>query len=895
MRRIDGMPTTFRRVVASARAAVRRWLAGSRVEDDLHEEIESFAEMVADEKRAAGLSEGDARRLARAEIGGVEQVKESVRQGRAGALFEQTWQDIRYALRGLRRTPGFTAIAVLTVGLGIGVNTSVFAVVDATIFQPLPYADADQLVEVRHFENRGTATSSFYVAMSWDERRLWLQQTELFVGSSAYDTRLAAMTWREDGRPIKIVQYTAGTPEFLGIRPLAGRSFTAAEADARAPVLLIGEELWSRGFARSPSAIGTIMTIGDTAYTVIGVMPATFRFGPGGNGQADAWTGLPERADAAVPGSDVTTPIFRLRAGLPLDVAQKIVERAGPTIEAAAPSQYGEWTADIRPIRDGRNAARGVFRTQLLSLLAMSSLVLLIASANMANLLSVRGARRRAELSLRAALGATRTRLVRLLIVEGTVICALGSGLAVGLAAAGGRAFFLLMPPSRRQALFEAGVPAVDHRALIFSLVTCAIVAILASVWPAMRSARITASNRIAGDSPRRQPVAGALLALQVALALMLVTGTSLMAASFVASVRHDLGFRTDGLGWITVRLPSARYQSVDARRAGFDAVHDAILGRPGIEAAAFGMPPPTSSTAEFRLPGAAVSDAARVTLRARIGPGYFATAGIQVLSGREFNREDRMGNTPVAMIDDVAARRFFPSTSPIGRQFTTRRGQPVPYTIVGVVSAVASADFNVRPTQPAVYLPLDQELKASPMAHVLIRADRNLNGALKDAAAAVAAFDPDIAVSDPYTVASYLDKVETFSSPRYYLVIASIFAGLAVLIAAIGLYGVLAFNVGRRRREIGVRMALGATSASIRRMVVGDALRPVLSGVLIGAAGAAIGTGYLSAFLYGVGPRDPRLFALSAGTLVIAALIAAIVPMRAATKVEPVVVLRGE
>lgn len=253
------------------------------------------------------------------------------------------------------------------------------------------------------------------------------------------------------------------------------------------------------------------------------------------------------------------------------------------------------------------------------------------------------------------------------------------------------------------------------------------------------------------------------------------------------------------------------------------------------------------------------------------------------------------MGNTPVAMIDDVAARRFFPSTSPIGRQFTTRRGQPVPYTIVGVVSAVASADFNVRPTQPAVYLPLDQELRASPMATVMIRAERNLNGALKDAAAAVAALDPDITVSDPYTVASYLDKVETFSSPRYYLVIASLFAGLAVLIAAIGLYGVLAFNVGRRRREIGVRMALGATSASIRRMVVGDALRPVLSGVLIGAAGAALGTGYLSAFLYGVGPRDPRLFALSAGTLVIAALIAAVVPMRAATKVEPVVVLRGE
>lgn len=873
-------------------AALRRWGSRGRAEQDLHEEVESYAALVEDEQRAAGAGAVDARRQARIALGGVEQVKESVRQRRAGALIEQTAQDIRYALRALRRTPGFAAVAVLTVGLGIGVNTSVFALVDATIFQPLPYAHPEQLVEVLHFENRGSATSTYFEAMPWTERRLWLEQAGLFAGSSAYDTRLPVMTWRERGRSLKIVQYTAGTPELLGIRPLAGRSFTGREADARAPLLLIGEDLWARGFNRSPGAIGAVMTVGGTPYTVIGVMPSAFRFGPAGNGQADAWTGLPEHADAAVPGSEMTVPIFRLKTGVSLADARAAVERAGPSIEAAAPSPYGKWQGGLRLIRDGRNAARGVFRTQLLSLLAMSMLVLLIASANMANLLSVRSERRREELALRSALGATRARLSRAVIVEGAVICALGGAFAVVLASFGGRAFFVLMPPSTRQAIFEAGVPAIDHRAFVFSLATCAIVALLASVWPALRGAAVTAGARIVGDRPQRRRMTMVLLALQVALALMLVTGTSLMAASFVVSVRHDLGFRTNGLGWLGLRLPSTRYATAPARNAAFDGIRQAIRARPGVDAVAFGMPPLMSVRAEFVLPDAPAQDAAWVQMQRGIDPGYFSTAGMQLLAGRAFGLEDRLNGPPVAVIDERAARRFF-AGSPIGKRFTFLGARTAPYTIVGVVNAADSWRFNMGEALPSVYLPLSQD--PAPAVHVMIHAGRDLGAALADAGAAVATLDPGIEVSEPYTVASYLEKVETFSSPRYYLAIASLFAGLALSIASIGLYGVLSFTVGQRRREIGVRLALGGTRGAIRRLVVADALRPVVAGILIGAIGAMLGTRYLGAFLYAVDPRDPRFFAASALALICAALLAAVVPTRAATRVEVVTVLRGD
>jgi predicted permease len=880
------------------RATLRRWRSPASSERDLHDEIESVAEMLADEKRAAGLSDEDARRHARAEIGGVAQVQEAVRQGRAGALIEQTWQDVRYGVRGLGRAPGFTAIAVLTLGLAMGLNTAAFSVADAAVFRPLPYDRPDSLVYI-HQVQAGDAPGAAALSgafMTRPEMASWLEPPGLFTSAAAYNLTYADTEWREQGRVIHVGHLSADMPALLGVSPLAGRTLTRDEADSAAPVLLLSEDTWRRDFNRAASAIGARVTLDDTPYTVIGVMPRAFRYGPGGDGRFDAWTGLPANVGEAgsPPGSLI--PVFRLEPGLTIETANRIATSVASRWQEGLDSP---WTPRLITLGDDRSARLDSTHRRAWLLLMMCGMVLTIACANVANLLAARSDRRWNELAMRSALGATRARIVRLLLTEGALIATLASGVALACASGLIDALFLLMPPLERQRMFEAGVPAIDSRVLGYSLLVGALVALLASVWSARRGAGATMAPRVADGTPDRRWATAVMQTAQIGLALMLVTGASLTAASFSRTVNHDLGFRPDGLGWLVVEPPANRFPTPEARGLEFERILERIRHLDGVSSAAFGQPPLQPVGNYLFRAGAPAGDVSRamIDVRLRIGAGYFATVGMTLIAGRDFGPEDAATSTPVAIIDEDTARRLFGDASPIGQrvQRSPRPGTPQ-FTIVGVVNTASTSRFTSTPSQRlpgGAYFPLSQMLAQSPGAWLMIRSSQPIGGVLAEAARAVSSDTPGLRVVRQ-TVAGYLEAEETFSTPRFYLFLMAICGSVALCLASTGVYSVLAFSVGQREREIGVRMALGASTGRIGRLVIGDALRPVGAGLVIGTIASLLLSTYIASFLYGVSPRDPAAFIVSATVLVASALVACIGPLRRATGQDPIRAIRS-
>src|SRR5688572_1110319 len=532
------------------RSAIRRFWSPRDAERDLHDNLRAYVDEVAEEHIAAGMPAPEARRRALVELGGVAAVEESVRAVRAGAHVEQWWQDLRYAIRGLRRTPAFTATVILTLGLGIGVNTSVFTVLNAALLKPLPYDRPEELVDIGHRVRIGTPMEGRMFGLSFNEIALWRAEPQLFQQVEATLGRAMARVWQERDEPINVGQFTSGLPTLLGIAPRIGRVFSPEEVDQRAPVVVISDRLWSRAFDRRADVLGSTMTVDGTAMTIIGVMPPAFRYGPAGGGSADAWTSLAARRDPAVPGSGMGTPVFRLRTGLSLEAAQAIADAAAARIQQSEPSPE-PWTPVLVGLSSGQHTTRSRLFAPLTLLLASTGLVLLVACANIANLLSARNAGRRHELAMRAALGASRSRLARLLLVEGMVIAVIGCGIAILLAKGTIQALLVLMPQRMLMVsgLFSVSLPEIDWRVLTFTFGASALVTLLFALWPAVRGSKvgqfaaIAENNRLAGSTAERRRMSTVLQSIQVSLALVLATGAGLFATSLARILSADLGF----------------------------------------------------------------------------------------------------------------------------------------------------------------------------------------------------------------------------------------------------------------------------------------------------------------------------------------------------------------
>ena len=874
------------------RAFLRRLLAPARAERDLDAEVRSYAAMLADELEATGASPEEAGRRARLALGGVEPIKESVRDVRAGAPLEQIWRDVTHAARGLSRSPGFAATAILTIGLGIGVNISIFSVIDTTFLKPLPYERPHELIRLGH----GTTPRpepGVSVELRWDEVAEWREAHDIFQGveaSAVVRTRI----WRERGEPIVLGGFTPGMPALLGVTPIAGRVFTPAEVRDGSPVVMIAEELWARGFDRRPDAIGARMTLGDQRLTIIGVLPTTFRYGfrlPGG--QPVAWSGL---GGPLQPASTNTTVILimRLRSGLSLESAHERAAVVAARMQQARPEKV-PWMPVLMPLDRARHGVVSDLQMPMSMLLATAGLVLLVACVNVANLLLTRGASRGRELALRAALGASRARLIRLLLAEGVVVAALGGLAAVLFAAVTLEALVAFIPARMQVWMFQVGMPELDGRVLAFALSVTSVVALLSATWPAMSSARtalrtsIGGGHQVAGTTRERRRLSRVLQALQVGVAFLLATTAGLFATSFATLVTTDLGFDSRGLGVIGFSLPQGRYPSGESRQFAIARALDRVRATPGVVQAAIGSTPASSLYGDMVRPGGTEKIA---TLSVRfVGPGYFETAGIRLIAGRDFGPEDHPGSPSVAIIDDDGARRLFGDESPLGRRFSYTKAIPET-TIIGVVAPVKAWNFTRPLNRVETYLPVSQ---GSPQTSFILRAEHNLAATLASVRASLEVHDPAIRVTSAVAATEPYDTMETYTTPRFYLVLLSMFAVLALVTASVGLYGLLAHAVGQRRREIGVRVALGSTPRQVRSLVIREALAPVLAGIAAGGLAAWWTAGLIASLLYGIGPHDPRAFVAGAITLTVAAVFAAFVPLRRATGVDPIVALRAD
>jgi putative ABC transport system permease protein len=895
-------------------AAMARTLVGKGgLDADLDEELRAYVDGLAEQKVRAGVAREAARRAALIESGGIEQVKERVRDARVGHGLDTVLQDVRYACRGLRRSPGFAAVAVITLALGVGANTAIFSVVDAVLLRPAPVKDLDRLVMLWETDRQsGTTREPASVpdfldfrarAKSVDEVGGLVPGEANLTPPRGEPTRLAALRVSRDLLPM------------LGFEPIAGRQFTEEEDRPGGPnVLIISESLWTSASGRDPAVQGKTLRLDGVQFAVVGVVRDLADFGVlqvltaaaysraftdrGDRVRVDAW--LPLQADPTASPRE-THPIFllgRLAPGVAPGAAQREFDAIAADLERSYSSNEGrgvhvELLGEVvfGPVRHG-----------LILLLGAVAFVLVVACVNVANLLLARGATRAREVAVRSALGAGTARLVRQFAIENLVL-ALVAGLAsLGLAYAGLRALVALAPAD----IPRLSTVTIDWRVLGVTLVLSIAVGVVFGLVPTLQARRVDVHGalgdagglRVSGGRRARQQ-RSALVVAEVSLAVVLLAGAGLLIRSFWRLEHVDPGFRTGGVLKAEYQLPRTRYPVNFASWPNFREIHafTAALERdaamlPGVEAVAVAGNHPLDPgfTNSFTILGREAESAGfpEICVR-RVTPGYFKTVGLALLQGRLVEERDGTGAPAVLVIDQAAARRFFPASDPIGAKI---QFWGAARTIVGVV---ADERFHGLANAPpiAVYTPLAQTPSANGAGVLLVRTAGDPVALTPAVRRLFREQDPELAVFGIEPLDRTLSR--SLSARRFLMVLLALFAAVALALAAIGIDGVLAYAVAQRTREFGIRMALGAKPVQVLYSVLREAFVLTALGLAIGMGGALLLTRFLGSQLFAVAPTDPLTFAAVACFLAVAALIASGVPARRATKVDPTVALRAQ
>jgi predicted permease len=813
-------------------------------------------------------------------------------------LFDDLRQDLRFAARGLLRTPGFTAVALLAIGLGIGANSAIFSVVSAVLLRPLPYHQPDQLVTVLHdapelperLRRQGPVSPADYLD--------WRAQNHVFERMAAVqagpgDAGLSAtITGQGVPEAVTAMSVTADLFPLLGVQPALGRAFlTGEDQPGAAAVAVIGDGLWRRRFGGDPALVGRTIVLGGKSVTVVGVMPPGFQFAPFWFTQAELWLPLvlgdPSHNRLADRDGRSLRVFARLRPGVSRDQAQAEMDLIWRGLEQRYPDSDRHLAVVVDPLHE--KVVRNV-RQPLLILLAAVGFVLLIGCANVANLLLARASARRKELGLRAALGASRGRLLRQLLAESALLAITGGALGV-LLAQGGIDLLLAAGPRSLPRLEGLGL---DGRVLAFTAALSLLTGLIFGVVPALQGSRVVGEalregGRGGTDGLARNRLRALLVVTEVALALMLATGAGLLVRSFIHLQAVDPGFAPHGLMAMAVPAPA------DAtRRTSFFAE---LLGRVGA------LPGVASASAVNHLPIDGDLWASGYVVEGRPAPrpgdepnavyritrpGYVATMGMSLLRGRDFTAYDKAGAPPVMIVNEAFARLEWPQEEAVGKHV---RFNEASHEVVGVLKDARQKDWTAA-TMPEMYL-ADLQHPARAYLTIVVRtagATAGLEGRLQRA---VTALDGNL----PVPAIVHMDEAIARSlwQPRFNLLLLNLFALLAVVLAAIGIYGVTAYSVSRRTREIGVRVALGATTRQVHGMVVGQGMAMTALGVLVGLAGALGATRLMASLLYGVGATDPVTFAVIPLVLLAVGLVACYLPARRATRVDPMIALRQE
>jgi putative ABC transport system permease protein len=884
---------------------LRSLIARRRIEAEASEELAFHVDQETAANIARGLPASEARRVALVTLGGVTPTLEAVRQVRT-VRWETLWRDVRHASRALRGTPAFTAVALVVLTLAIGVTTAVLSVVDGVVLRPLPFPEAHRLVAVNEVRLPSATVDDDWGLVAPQNFLDWHAQQRVFSGLAAIG--YASISLRpEPGHEPETLTAQAVTPDFfavLGRQPIRGRTFTSDETvDGRAAFAVISYGLWQRRFGGAPDVVGRMLPGQQRDFTILGVMPAGFSYPVDAAEPTDVWIPNVFRPEDRVRGNEFTyrlQVIGRLRDGATLESARAQMAQITSRLAAETPRWFTDRTAEVEPLQDA--VSRGV-RSWLLLLLAAVGAVLLIACLNVANLMLVRASARGRELDIRAALGASRWDLMRSLLLEGLLLSLTATALGVGVAWLGVSALRALLPPDVPRV---AGI-AIDLRVLTTMIAAAVGCAVIFSLAPMLRHARgatgsLAPQGRRTTTGPVDRRLRGALVTLEIALAGVLLVGAGLFLASFARVSRIDLGIDTQDVLTIRIRplvaprnwpggpskvIPWETAQTL--HRGLLGNVLERVRGIAGVETAALvdgGLPLRGDlRTTELAIPGRVLPANEDLDFN-QISADYFRVLRVPLLRGRTFDAADRETSEAVAIINDAAAKHYFPGEDPVGRtiEFLGRR------RIVGVVG-------NIRHDGPEAawrrqgFIPLAQSRAVG--STLVLRLSRPPSDMLPAVKAAIWSEFPGVALPDVQTLSAYLDTL--IARRRFLMLLLGLFGASGLVIAGVGVYGTLAYIVSLRTQEIGIRMALGARPGAMLWSVLAVAGSYVGWGLALGLTAAWALASVVTSFLFDVQARDPWIYAGVAATLAGAAAVAAVLPARRASRVDPVVALRAE
>jgi len=877
----------------------------ARADHEVDAEVRAVLDLLTDEKIASGLSPGAARRAAVIELGGVEPLKEEIRAARMGALVDNFLRDARHGLRLLRRSPVFTVVAIGTLAVGIGACTAVFTIVERVLVDPLPYAEAGRLVFIHEAVPELGETA---IPLSAPDYLDFERQNRLFESMAGFETVQVDLSGLGDPERLSAARVSPSLFQLLRVAPLLGRTFTDEEDREGARVVVIGYSLWQRRFGGDKTAIGRTVRLDMKPYTIVGVMPPAFEFPDRGLPQwipADLWVPIEfSKQELAERGDNFNVgAIARLRTGISVERANQEAHELAQRIQRESyPAQLHRFTLDatVRLVRD--EIARDT--RQLLFLLSMAVLaVLLVTCTNLAGVLVARMTARGREIAVRRAIGAGSGRLLTQLLTESLLLGLLGGGLSVPIAEWGARAFVVFSPTAvpRSQGLL------IDPRMLACALILGLASSLLFGVAPFLQGARVQpgdalrAGGRGRAGFGRNSRVQSALIVGEIALSLVLLVFAGLFIRSFERLRETEPGFRPERVLSLSVQLAQSTYGSGDRVLQFYSAALETLGAIPGVQAAGAGTDLPLHSNWNhaFTIEGAEMLAGRPAPLDSHtlVLGNYFETLGIPLERGRYFTEHDRRDSVKVVIINETMARRFWPDADPIGKRLKwgVAEAEEPWLTIVGIVGDVKDGPLEVE-AGPHTYEPYEQQSEYGGFLNSLNIAVRAAGDPTVISAAAqqrIRAIDSNVALSNFRPMLRIVD--DSMAPRRFSTALMSSFAVLALLLASLGVYGVTAYVVSQRSREIGIRIAIGADRSRVLREVIWQGVRLALTGVGVGLVGAVATTRFVTAFLFETRPIDPPTFAVAATVLVAMAALASCPPALRATGIDPVAALRQE
>ncbi len=873
----------LKNIVAGIQALFRK----RQVEREMDEELKGYLDAAAHEKVRAGMSPEQARRAARVEMGSVEAVKDEIRSAGWESGLEILWQDIRYGLRQLRRTPIFTFVAVATLALGIGANTAIFSAVYALLLNPYPYPHSERIlwVEARHVSgnNGGAGVRDF---LDWREQNNVFEEMAIVPWTSGYT--LTGM-----GEPQRVVGAgtTRGFLRVLDLQPALGRFFTSEEDAPGGPlVIVLTYAAWQRRFGGRTDVLGQTMMLDGFPFTVIGVMPRGFAF-PGVRTCEFLRPLTPDPASGRRQHQyDV---IGRLKPGVTLERAQADMNTIANRLEQQYPETNKGWQIRLEPLRAG--LAREAGRPVLLGF-SVVGFVLLLAGVNVAGLLLARASSRAKEIAVRASLGASQLRIVRQMLTESVLLSLAGGACGVLFAA-------WLMNVIRGVAPEDLALDAslrLNWIVLLFTLAVALLSGVAFGLAPAWLGSKTDLNAALKGDANAwsgarsRGRLMSGLVAAEVALSLVLLVGAGLFLRSLFWALHLDTGLRIEHVLTFGLNLPASKYSNDQQASTFYRDLLDRLRASPGTESAAAVLTLPMTggmTGGAFQIEGRLKAPDWVDTLVQYniVTPGFFQAMGIPLLRGRDFDERDTATSLPVAVINEALARRFFPNEDPVGHRYRDDYDGKV-RTIVGVVASYKHQQ-PMHDAFPMTYCPFAQS--PSRFMWITVRTQGESAEMASAVREVVRSLDRDLPILKMETMRQIV--ADSLSQPEMLAWFLASFAAFALMLAAIGIYGIISYSVSQRTHEIGTRMALGAQKNDVLRMVVGQGVKLALIGLVIGIAGALALTRFLTSLLYGVTPNDPLTYFIVTTILVFVALLSCYIPARRASKVDPMVALRHE